>query len=319
LLLELLIFSAGVGLLVGSAWLLVTGGARIAAILGVHPVVVGLTVVAWGTSAPELFVSLVAGLRGNTELMLGNVIGSNLANLGLILGTAALVFPVTVDRGLGRREIPLLLIATFLFSALCWDLELGRADGLVLVLFFGLFMALTIRSTRRGGERADSRSPAALVAVSQRRGILVNSVLVLIGIGGLTAGGHLIVTSAVAMATRLGASEALIGLSLVAVGTSLPEFATTLIAALRRENDIALGNIIGSNLFNLLAVAGPVALIHPLSGQPDLRSHQLPGMLILTLVLPLVVARSSRVGRVSATVLLVLYAAIMTWWLTAGV
>jgi cation:H+ antiporter len=125
--------------------------------------------------------------------------------------------------------------------------------------------------------------------------------------------------AAIKIATRLGASEALIGLSLVAVGTSLPELATTLVATVRRENDIALGNIVGSNLFNLLAVAGPVALIRPVAGPPDLRTHQIPGMLVLTLLLPLVTAGRARVGRIWGSVLLMIYAAVLAWWLRAGI
>ncbi len=318
MLLDVLLFLVGICLLVGGAWLLVTGGARIAGLLGVHPVVVGLTVVAWGTSAPELFVCLVAALRGSSDLMLGNVIGSNLANLGLILGLAALLRPVTVEPFLRRLEVPLLLAATVLFAALAWDFSLSRIDGIALLLVFGMFMIVTLRSATAGGDRARS-APCPDASLAGRKGILFNAVLVVLGVGGLTGSGHLIVSSALNLAAFFGVSEALIGLTMVAVGTSLPELATTIVASVRKEGDIALGNIVGSNLFNLLAVAGPVALIRPLSGPPDLRSHQLPGMILLTLLVPIVVAGRASVGRGWGLVLLLFYAGVLIWWLSTGV
>ncbi len=312
------LFAAGVGLLVTGAWALVKGGARIAAVLGVSPVVVGLTIVAWGTSAPELFVSLVAALRGSSALMLGNVIGSNVANVGLILGTAVLLVPVNVEPGLARREIPLLMVATVVFTVLCWNGELTRLDGLLLVLVFGVFMTATLRRAKRKGTEARvelAEGPRVLA----KRGVLVNALLVVGGVVGLTLGGELIVHSAILLAKRVGASEAFIGLTLVAVGTSLPELATSLIATVRRESDIALGNIIGSNLFNLLAVAGPVALIHPVAGQATLRTHQLPGMIILTLLVPLVCVGGLNIKRIWGPILLLVYAGLMVWWQLSGV
>lgn len=319
MLLDSLIFAAGIVLLVGGAWLLVTGGSRIASLLGVAPVVVGLTVVAFGTSAPELFVSLVAALRGNADLMIGNVVGSNLANIGLILGIAALIMPVAVDRELPKLEVPLLLAGTALFSVLCWDQQLGRLDGGLLFLLFWVFMISCLRTATTRGQHVGLQPSPPLSRVG-RDGMVVNSVLVFLGIGGLTGGGHLIVSSAVGIATRLGASEAFIGLTLVAIGTSLPELATTVLAALRRESGIALGNVIGSNLFNLLAVAGPVALIQPLNRiEPSLRTHQLPALILITLLLPVMIHRREVVGRIWGCTLLCTYAAVMAWWFLAGI
>jgi cation:H+ antiporter len=340
MLLDVLLFAIGVALLVGGAWLLVSGGSRIAALLGVAPVVIGLTVVAFGTSAPELFVSLVAALRGNPDLTLGNVIGSNLANLGLILGLAALIMPVEVDRHLGHLEVPLLVAATVLFAILGWNLHYGRLDGAALTFLFIVFMVVTVRSSagRAAEHAADqaaraAQNPAgmdekALAAAARltaeaagRRGraLLLSSLLVLLGIGGLTGGGQLIVNAAVRIATRLHVSEALIGLTLVAVGTSLPELATTILAAVRHQSGIALGNVVGSNLFNLLAVAGPVMLVHPLKAEASLRSQQLPGLLLMTILLPLAIGRRRVLGRIWGALLLLFYAGIMAWWMAAGV
>jgi cation:H+ antiporter len=341
-LLDALLFAVGVGLLVGGAWLLVSGGSRIAALLGVAPVVIGLTVVAFGTSAPELFVCLVAALRGSADLTLGNVIGSNLANIGLILGLAALIMPVEVDRRLGRLEVPLLVVATALFAIQGWNLWYSRLDGALLTLLFLVFMVITVCSAagRAADHAADqaaaraARSPAGVdrkavaaaarlieSAAADRRGraLSISCLLVLLGIGGLTGGGQLIVDVSVRIATRLHVSEALIGLTLVAVGTSLPEMATTIIAAVRHQSGIALGNVVGSNLFNLLAVAGPVILIRPLTAEASLRSHQLPGLLLVTILLPLAIYRRRVLGRIWGAVLLLVYAGVMAWWMAAGV
>lgn len=318
MLLDLILFAVGVALLVAGAWFLVTGGARIASLLGVPPVIVGLTIVAWGTSAPELFVSLVAALRGKTELMLGNVIGSNLANIGLILGAAVSLTVVAIDKGLGKREIPLLMVVSILFSILCWDGMLSRLDGLILVAGFLVFMLVTLQSTKQGGARTQVK-PAPEPVAFAKRGLLVNSLLVFLGIVGLAGGGELIVRSAVSMARQLGASEAFIGLTLVAIGTSLPELATTVIATIRRQSEIALGNIIGSNLFNILAVAGPVAMIRPVASGDTLRTHQLPAMLILTFLLPLICGHGHTIRRVWGPVLLLLYVAVLVWWRKGGV
>jgi len=325
LLLDLVLFTAGVALLVGGAWLLVTGGSRIAAVLGMAPVVVGLTVVAWGTSAPELFVCLIAAIRGNPGLMFGNVIGSNVANLGLILGLAALIAPVRVEWGLKRLELPLLwgeipmlMVVTPIFAALAWDGDLNRADGFILVALFVAFMWMTLKMVPRSVTVDDSVDDGAAAPARRGRLLLLNTVYVLLGIGGLTGGAHVINGSALSLAVRLGASETLIGLSLVAVGTSLPELATTAVAAWRKESDIALGNIVGSNLFNLLAVAGPVALIHPVAGPTALNVRQLPAMVGITTMLLVVVMRREAVGRTWGLVLLLTYAAIMVWWMGSG-
>ncbi len=310
LLAALLLFIAGVVLLVAGAWALVGGGARLARLLGVSSLVVGLTVVAWGTSAPELVVSLVAALRGSSDLMLGNVIGSNLANIGLILGVAALMLPPGFGPGLWRFEIPALLIGTGVFAALCLDGALGRGDGLLLMALFAIFTLWTFRRAREDGARRGGAGPDA-----DGRGIMISTLLVLGGCAGLVGGSHLIVESATEIARRFGVTEMVIGVSLVAVGTSLPELATTVAAALRRDSGIALGNIVGSNLFNLLAVAGPAAALRPVGDTTGLFGRHLPGLMAVTIALPLLMLGRSRIGRVAGVVLLSLYAGLLVWWM----
>lgn len=325
---QICIFAAGIGLLVGGAWMLVGGGSRVAAVLRVPPVVVGLTVVAFGTSAPELFVSLVGAFKGNTGLVLGNVIGSNVANLGLILAVAALLRPVIVERGLSRKEVPLLMGATLLFTVLVWDGTLGHLDaGLLFVGFIG-FMWWTLKNLDRGVKVTTvAVELPAIDPAHKLREVTRGSALVFLGIAGLAGGGHFIVSSALVLAVSMGISETLIGLTLVAVGTSLPELATTIVAALRDEDDLALGNIVGSNLFNILAVAGPVGMFWKLEAeggqapitslfmQPTPLQVQMICMVLLTImVFSMIILGRGTIGRKRGLSLLLTYVLIMFLW-----
>jgi cation:H+ antiporter len=317
MILEILFFALGVGLLVGGAYYLVEGGSRVAVIMGVPSVVVGLTVVAFGTSAPEFFVSLVGALRDSTELVLGNVIGSNVANIGLILALAAIIRPVVIEEKLPRRELPGMLIASFLFTGLAMNGDLGRAGGLALTALFIGFIIISVKVSPRPKSQVlpDDASVVKAPARSRGRGLTVGGLLVLLGMVGLAAGGHFIVSSATSLAARLGMSEAVIGLTLVAVGTSLPELATTLMAAWRDQDDMALGNIIGSNLFNILGVAGPIAFFKPLIAGENL-FYQLLAMMILTIIVCFMVWRKPTVvGRTQGVVLLILYCGTIFMWI----
>ena len=313
---DILIFALGVGLLVGGAYFLVEGGTRVAAVMGVPPVVVGLTVVAFGTSAPEFFVSVIGALNNNTSLVLGNVIGSNVANIGLILALAAILRPVIVEKGLPKREIPILVLVTLVFTAMAQDRNLSRLDGVILTTGFVAFMVWTIRSTNRGSPVAVlAKVPAAIeVAGHKTRESLRGSGQVLLGMVGLAGGGHFIVTSATELALAMGISQSVIGLTLVAVGTSLPELATTIMAAWKDQDDMALGNIIGSNLFNILGVAGPIALFG-LKTEDEILP-QLIAMCVLTLVMSLMIwPRHGSIGRAKGALLLGMYGGIIYMWL----
>ena len=315
LLIQILEFALGVGLLVGGAYLLVEGGSRVAAVLGVPPVVVGLTVVAFGTSAPEFFVSAIGAYKGNTGLVLGNVIGSNVANLGLILALAAILRPVRIEKELPRREIPLLVTVTLVFTWMAADRNLSFGDGLILTLGLAAFMVWTIRSGSRGQIVAPVVSPPSFEVAGHRpRELALGSGQVVLGMAGLAGGGHFIVSSATDLALAMGISETVIGLTLVAVGTSLPELATTIMAAWKNQDDMALGNIIGSNLFNILGVAGPIALFG-LEAESEILT-QLVAMSGLTLVASLMIwPRHAYIGRVKGMLLLSLYGGIMYLWL----
>ena len=245
MLIDILQFTAGVAMLVAGAWALVAGGSRLAAALGVPPILVGLTVVAWGTSVPELVVSLMAASQGSSGMVLGNIMGSNVANIGLILGTAALMMSPPNDRSLWRLELPVLLLGTALFAVFCLNGVLGASEGLVLMALFGW---VTVRSINGGLQKAresrNGQSGSERSTSTAGRGIIMAVALTVVGAAALVVGGKWIVDSATRIAAQLGASEVVIGLTLVAVGTSLPELATTLVAAIPRESGIALGNSI---------------------------------------------------------------------------
>ncbi len=251
-----LLLVAGLGLLVCGAEALVRGAARLATALGVSPLLVGLTVVAWGTSAPELVVSTLAALQGQPDIALGNVVGSNVFNVLFILGAAAIVSPLVVARQLVWIEVPILVGVSLVTWALAADARIGRGEGILLLV---LGLAYTVFAMRYGavppstdlGEEVDTAKHKLASHVA----------FVVVGLGCLVVGARWFVHGAVEIARWLGVSELVIGLTIVAGGTSLPELATSVVAAVKGERDISVGNVVGSNLFNLLFVLGAAATI----------------------------------------------------------
>jgi len=299
----------GIGVLYFGAEWLVRGAARLAAAFGISPIVVGLTVVSLGTSAPELVVCLVAALEGRPGLVTGNVLGSNLANIGLILGLTAMITPLNVQARVVWREMPIMLGITVGLYALVWDLTLGRPDGVILV---ALLVAYLVSAFKTG----DGQASEILAEVeeflaeedAQKAAVRFRDVaLVVVGCLGLVLGGYLIVEGAVGVATRLGISEVVIGLTIVAVGTSLPELATSVVAAIRQEADIAVGNLIGSNIFNLAGILGITAIVRPIPIERTILSHELLAVTILSLLLLPLVRIDWRLRRWEGALLLVGY------------
>lgn len=254
-------------LLIGGAEVLVRGASRIALLLGITPLVVGLTVVAFGTSAPEMAVSVRSSLSGDAgaAVALGNVLGSNIANVLLILGASALIAPLLVNSRLVKVEVPLMIGASLLVLGLSLDGRIGRIDGAVLFAGILLYCAAAIYLVRRSPATAPEQSeqPVSGVPGKSRLAIPMSIVLVLVGLLLLVFGADFLVKGAVALARSLAISELVIGLTVIAVGTSLPELATSILASLKGERDIAVGNVVGSNLFNLLAVLGLGGLVAP--------------------------------------------------------
>jgi len=255
----------GLILLVAGAEVLVRGAAKLAAQFGIPPLIVGLTVVAFGTSAPETAVSVQAALDGSGDLAIGNVVGSNIGNVLFILGLTALIAPLVVSRQLIRLDVPIMIGASLLTLALTWDGSLSRLDGAILFAGIVAYTAFLIISSRREKARADDEfdKEYGQHEAPKPNAWLINTVLVLVGLGLLVGGAQLLVEGAVGLARALGLSELVIGLTVVAIGTSLPELATSVLAAIRGERDIAVGNIVGSNIFNLLCVLGLASLVSP--------------------------------------------------------
>jgi len=258
---ELAMFVAGLAALSGGAELLVRGASKLALTLGISPLVVGLTVVAFGTSAPEMAVSVGAVFNGKGDIALGNVVGSNIANVLLILGLAAAIAPLAVHEQIVRQEVPIMIGVSALLVALVHDGQLAQQEG---VLLFGMLVAyvwLLITQSRRASRAKRAEAAPARQARAWDSHWGVQAGLVLGGLALLVLGADWLVAAAVSMARALGVSDLVIGLTVVAVGTSMPEIATSLLAAIRGERDIAVGNVVGSNIFNVLGCLGLSSLI----------------------------------------------------------
>lgn len=258
---QFLLFIVGLVLLIVGAEALVRGASRLAALFGISPLVIGLTVVAFGTSSPELAVSIKAALSEQGDIALGNVIGSNIFNVLFILGLSALIVPLTVARQLIRLDVPLMIglsIAVWLCSL---DQQLGRTDGLLLLLGLGLYIGFMLYQSRHENNVVTAEYNQEFGTGGSSWG--KNLILIVIGLSLLVLGSRWLVSSAVAFAQYLGVSELVIGLTIIAAGTSLPEVVTSIIAALRNQRDIAVGNVVGSNIFNLMGVLGCASIVAP--------------------------------------------------------
>jgi len=262
------LFIVGFVILIKGADLLVDGASAIARRFNVSDLVIGLTVVAFGTSMPELFVNVMASIQGNADIAVGNVVGSNIANVFLILGVSSTVYPLAVTKGTVWKEIPFSLLAAIVLFVVANDQlldgsqasDLTRIDGLVFLSFFIIFIYYTASIATRI-EGMEAHVPA------KQYGWFRSSLYVILGLAGLTFGGKWIVDGAIALAAKFGMSESLVGLTIVAVGTSLPELATSAVAAYKRNVEIAVGNVVGSNIFNIFFVLGISAIIKPLPFQ----------------------------------------------------
>lgn len=294
---------SGLCLLIIGAELMVRAAVRLAERLHVRPLIIGLTIVALGSSAPQMTVSLQAALTDNPDIAVGSVVGSGIFNILVTLGLSALIIPLRVSRQLVRLDIPLMIGASLLVFILAWNKDLGRFDGILLLGALALYLGLLLRQSRH------STRPHGTRPQESRQSWLISVLMILAGLAMLVFAGRLLLGAAVAVATDLGLSERVIGLTVVAVGTSLPELATSLIAALRGQRDIAVGNVIGANLFNLLGVLGLTALLAPapLSVSPNALDFDLPVMLaVAALCLP-VFYSGYRVTRAEGLLLLGLY------------
>lgn len=306
----LLLCAAGLGLLYFGAETLVRGAATLGLRFGLSPLMVGLTIVAFGTSAPELAVSISAAMLGKTDMAIGNIVGSNIVNIGLILGLSVLIRPMPVDIKLIRMDVPIMIGVAFILGALLLDGVLSRLDGVMLIIGIIAFIGFNMMMARGARQQAQAGFEAGLPHGPKQ--LWRDLALVVIGLVVLSAGGQVMVTGAIDIARFAGLSEAVIGLTIVAAGTSLPELATSMLAAAKRMGDISMGNIIGSNIFNILAILGTSSLLIPLPQGGVSRTDLLVMLLFSLSVLPL--ARSGFVlSRREGALLLLGYGGYITW------
>lgn len=303
--LAILLLVVGFVLLIWGADFFVDGAGRVAARLKIPQIVIGLTIVAFGTSAPEAAVSISAGLKGSADLAVSNVVGSNILNIGIILGISALITPLAVQKATRKFEMPYVMIVTVILMLLgMFDGKLGWVDGLILWAGMILFLVYLLNVAKKGKnevqeeEQDDKKKKAPLIWLIAK---------ILIGGAAIVLGSDFAVDGATAIATSVGWSERLIGLTIVSLGTSLPELVTSVIAAIKKNADIAIGNIVGSNIFNILFVLGTTALITPVAYQEAFIIDNIVAFVIAALLLVLVLNKDCRLKRIGGGVLLASY------------
>jgi cation:H+ antiporter len=277
--------AVGLTILTIGAEFLVRGSSKLAAAAGVSPLVIGLTIVACGTSAPELAVSVKAAWAGQTDIALGNVVGSNICNVLLILGACGLVYPLKVHVQLIRLDVPVMIVTALVVPILAYNGVIGRVDGAILVcglISYNVFIIRKSRQESKAGQKvfSDEYSPPPQIGT---RYLLINAVMLAVGLVMLVYGARIFVNAAVTLAKSYGVSELVIGLTIVAVGTSLPELATSIVATVRGDRDIAIGNVVGSNIFNVLSVLGCTSLVKPIHVSEQAMVFDIPIMVAVCL------------------------------------
>jgi len=313
----------GLLLLVGGGEMLVRGAVSLSQAIGVSPLLIGLTVVAFGTSAPELAVNVVAAIDGKSGISFGNIIGSNIANIGLIIGTTAVVMPLSVHKSIIVREIPIMLLATAATVAMCLDTQTGldgsdrisRTDGIILLSMFGMFMVYTAAEALRQRKKDPLiKELEEEVEETKPLPVLPAVLFTLLGLAGVIGGGDRTVEGAVGIAQAVGISDAVIGLTIVAIGTSLPELVTSLMAVLRGHSDIAVGNVVGSNIWNLLLILGVTSTVNPVDVPSDGGLFDLILVsAVSVLLLPIAMTGKRTISRFEGGIVLAIYIAYMSW------
>lgn len=320
ILISVVLLLVGFVFVIKGADVMVDGASSVAKKFGLSPLMIGLTIVAFGTSAPELIVNILASINGSTDIAIGNVIGSNISNILLILGTTALITPLAVTRGTTWKEIPLSLLAVLMLFFLANDAlidgrsftEISRIDGLMLLSMFIIFIYYTFGIARVEGDEEDGEE------VKQRK-MWISVAMIIGGIIALFIGGKLVVDNAVSIALTFGLSEALVGLTIVAIGTSLPELATSVVAARKGNADIAVGNIVGSNIFNVLWILGLSSTIKPLPFSPA-SNFDMGVVIFITvgLFVSIFIGKKNTVQRWQGVMLLSFYVAYISFLIFRG-
>ena len=307
----IVLFILGLGLLILGAEWLVRGASRLAIGIGISPLVVGLTVVAFGTSSPEFAVSLKAAMSGQANLALGNVVGSNIFNVLFILGIAAIIAPLVVSRQLVRLDVPIMIAASVAVMWMAGDGMIGRGEGIVLFAALVGYVTFLIVDSIRAGKAPAEAGALAPPASRGAKGVAIDVGLIVVGLALLVIGSRWLVTGAVQFAQALGISEMIVGLTIVAAGTSLPEVAASVIASIKGERDIAVGNVVGSNLFNILGVLGAAAFAAPtgIAVDPSALAFDIPVMVAVALCCLPIFFSGAVISRMEGAVLLCYYVA----------
>lgn len=259
LILQIVLIAASIFVVIKGADALTSGGVSLARRMNIPQIVIGLTIVAMGTSMPEFCVSFVSALKGTPDLAVGNIVGSNIFNSLFIVGCAALVAPMTILHSTVRRDIPFALVSSVMLLMMCLDSTISRLDAAILFLFFVVFMVITVRGARQGGDAEKTQQ-----AEEKPKSPAWAAAMIVVGLALLIGGSNVFVDNASALASSLGVSDAVIGLTIVACGTSLPELATSVVSARRGQSGIAIGNVLGSNVFNILMILGITGIIQPM-------------------------------------------------------
>jgi len=326
---QLVVFILGLGILyLGADWL-IEGASELAKKFGIRSLIIGLTIIALGTSLPEFLLNLFAVAAEEDGLAIGNIVGSNIANIALILGISAIVMPLSVDGAVLKKEYPIMLAATGLFYLLALDGVISRLDGAILVSGLIAFLVFVIWDASTGEDQTDvtveapapeedpfgARSGIKKWLDHERLGSAMRILLIIAGMGALAIGARLMVQSAITMAAMLNINPVIVGLSIVAIGTSLPELAASLMASVRQESDLSVGNILGSNLLNILFVVGVVALIEPMQVDSETLNFHMPVMIAFSLLLWPLTRRHQRLGRPGAFIFLSCFLGYLGWLL----
>lgn len=303
-------------LYIGSEFL-VRGAASTAMLFSIRPVIIGLTIVAIATSAPELLVSLVAAVKGSGDISVGNILGSNVINIALVLGISALIKPVEINRQITKFEIPYMVFASLVFWLLCLDGTIDYKDGIILISMLIVFLIYGIKNAKdtkkdtkdNGNNKKNNKDINGRTEDKKNKlqSILLNTAMLIIGLTGLAKGADMVVTSAIHIATGIGLSQAFIGISVVALGTSLPELAASAVAASKGESDISIGNIVGSNLFNICLVMGTIGLLNPMKIDKTLLNFEFPLMFLISIILFAIAFFNHRITRKTGFFLIVFF------------
>jgi len=310
LFIQVTILLAGAVLLYIGSEMLVKGSSSTAILFAVKPVIVGLTIVSLATSAPELLVSLVASIKGSGDISIGNILGSNVINIALVLGLTAVISKVEVNKSIIRFELPYMVGVSVLFWFLCIDCNIGIFDGVILLALLGLFLVISIKNAK------DKNNSSTAYTEKTFKIFFKNTAFIITGILGLAWGADLVVRKAIFIAEAVGLTQAFIGISVVAVGTSLPELATSVVAAAKKESDITVGNIVGSNLFNICLVMGSVGVLNPAMINCSLLYFEIPFMILLAVLLYVVSLMKNRLNSFTGVAFIVFffaYIAIAYW------